>query len=284
MDRFSKYNPKSTFLYFLCVIILTISINHPVYMVVSLLCALFYKIKLCTRGAILYFLKFILPIILFVALFNFAFAHYGNTLLFTVRDIRFTLEALFYGLHQGVMLSGVILWFSAYNEVVTTERFLAVFGNVMPNTALVFSMVLGFIPRLKKNAVEIEDARLLVDNDKSKFKCMLMNFSALVTMALEDSINLAEGMRARGFGGGRRVYSKYKFRFKDLMLLLISLLLTAFIIIEKAVGKIGFIFEPDIYCSGMSALSLAAFTLIMLLPVIIDFTEDMKWHILKQRA
>lgn len=283
MDRFSKYNPKSTFLFFLFVILLAIIIMHPFYLAVSFLSAFVYKILLNGKKAFSYLFKFIIPLVVFVAVFNFIFAHYGDTVLFVISDIYFTFESLFYGLCQGLMVAGVITWFSNYSTVVTSERFLSVFGSVAPNTALIFSSVLSFIPRLEKNYTEIRDARKLLDENSSKFKSTLNIFSAVVTMTLEQSISLGDSMKARGFSSKRKVYSKYRFNLKDLMLLIFTIvvfiLLSAYIIADR----LTFIYEPVVEMGDFAILPFVLYSVLAFLPVLIDFSEDIRWRILKQR-
>lgn len=283
MDRFSKFNPRVTFLFFALITVLTLILFNPVYLAVSFAAALCYKVKLEGRCAIAYFIKFIAPLILLVSIFNMLFTHYGVTVLFTAFDMNFTLEGLFYGLCQGVMISSLILWFSCYSQVVTSEKFLAVFGKIAPNSALVFSMVLSFIPRLRKNAAEIDDARLLIDYEKSKFKRNIKNFSALVSLTLEQSIEVSDSMKARGFGRGRTSYSKYSFSIGDGVCIAAELIAFIVLCVMKALGKMTFIFEPVIRTEHTSVLSIVLFTLFSFLPLIVDLTEDMRWFYLKQK-
>lgn len=282
MDRFSKYNPKAAFSFFLIEIVLTIVIFNPIMLAISFLSAFGYKLKLEGRAAFLYLLKFIFPLIALVAVFNFAFSHYGMTVLFTFRDMNFTAESLFYGFTQGLLLGSVIMWFSIYGRVITAERFIAVFGRIMPNTALIFSMVLSFIPRLRKNAGEINDARQLIGSE-GKLKKSMNNFSALITMTLEQSIETADSMKARGYNKGRNIYMKYRFSRNDLLLMLFTFLSGAALIITKAIGYLDFLFDPVIKMKNMPVYAVLIFAVLSLLPVIIDFLEDMRWFYLKRK-
>lgn len=282
MDRFSKYNPKAAFSFFLIEIVLTIVIFNPIMLSISFLSAFVYKLKLEGRAAFLYLLKFILPLIALVAVFNFAFSHYGMTVLFTFRDMNFTAESLLYGFTQGLLLGSVIMWFSNYGRVITAERFIAVFGRIMPNTALIFSMVLSFIPRLRKNAGEINDARQLIGSE-GKLKKSMNNFSALITMTLEQSIETADSMKARGYNKGRNIYMKYRFSLNDLLLMLFTFLSGAVLIIIKAIGYLDFLFDPVIKMKNMPVYAVLIFAVLSLLPVIIDFLEDMRWFYLKRK-
>lgn len=282
MDRFSKYNPKAAFSFFLLEIILTIVIFNPVMLAVSFVSAFAYKLKLDGRVAVSYLFKFIFPLVLFVALFNFAFSHYGITVLFTFRDMNFTAESLFYGLNQGMLLGSVVMWFSCYGRVITAERFIAVFGRIMPNTALIFSMVLSFIPRLRKNACEINEARQLISGE-SRLKKSISNFSALITMTLEESIETADSMKARGYHKGRSIYSKYRFSVKDFILIMFIVLSSAALIAVKGLGQLDFLFDPVIKMDSLPIWAVVIFSVMSLLPVMIDLLEDMKWSYLKQK-
>lgn len=284
MDRFSKYNPKVTFLFFILVFIFTLSFFHPIFVLISFIAALGYKFKLDGRKTFFYLFKFILPIIFLITLFNFIFAHYGVTTLFTVHDIYFTLESMFYGLCQGTMFGAVIIWFSCYSMVVTSECFISIFGRFAPNIALVFSMVLSFIPRFRKNAQEINDARMLLDCEHNRLRKSISNFSALVTLTLEESIETADSMKARGFGKGRTVYSKYKFSLSDGICMAVMIVLSVLLIVFKFNGSTQFLFEPVIKMTSFPLIPMIIFAITMFLPMIIDFEEDIRWHFLKQKV
>ncbi|MDE6156329.1 MAG: energy-coupling factor transporter transmembrane protein EcfT, partial [Eubacterium sp.] len=245
--------------------------------------ALCYKFKLEGKRTIAYFIKFIAPLVLLVTAFNMFFTHYGVTVLFTAFDMNFTFEGLFYGFCQGIMISSLIMWFSCYSRVVTSERFLAVFGKFAPNSALVFSMVLSFIPRLRKNASEINDARLLLDDEKSKLKRSIKNFSALLSLTLEQSIEVSDSMKARGFGRGRTSYSKFSFFIADGVCIAAEFIAFAVLCVMRALGKMTFIFEPVIRMDNISVMSIVLFTIFSILPLIVDLTEDMRWFYLKQK-
>lgn len=283
MDRFSKFNPRVTFLFFMLITLLTLVLFNPVYLAISFVSAVCYKFKLEGKGAMFYFIKFIVPLMLLVTVFNMLFTHYGMTVLFTAFDMNFTLEGLFYGFCQSVMISSLIMWFSCYSQVVTAERFLAVFGKFAPNSSLVFSMVLAFIPRLRKNASEINDARLLLDDEKSKLKRSIKSFSALLSLTLEQSIEVSDSMKARGFGRGRTSYSKYSFSICDGVCIAAELIAFTVLCVMKALGKMVFIFEPVIRMDNISVISIVLFTLFSFLPLIVDLSEDMRWFYLKQK-
>ncbi len=84
-----------------------------------------------------------------MALLNPMFNHYGVTMLYYVKSSGnwITLEALVYGVVLGAVMFVVIQWFSCYNKVMTTDKFIYLFGRIIPALSLILSMALRFVPR-----------------------------------------------------------------------------------------------------------------------------------------
>ncbi len=284
MDRFSKYNPKVNLLFFLLIIIQSLMLFNPIMLLVSLLGAFCYKLILKGSQAFRYFFLYTFPIVIFIALFNMLFAHYGEHILFTIRNLPFTAEAFLYGLTQGLTVGCVMLWFSSYNDIVSGEMLLSVFGSALPNTSMIFSMTLTFIPRLKRNAAEIKDSKALLSNKNSSMSRSVDNLSTLVMMTLEDSIEVSDSMRARGFTGKRTQYSRYKFRYTDLLFLIAEILFFAIILVLKMKGDAAFEISHEIRVGMISPLLIISYISMSFLPVIVDVLEDVKWKYLKQKA
>ena len=235
------------------------------------------------KKAVLTFVTFLLPFTLLVALFNMVFTSYGVDVLFSLANKHFTLEGFFYGLCQGVMFSSVILWLSNYSIVMSSDKFMSVFSKLAPNLTLVLTMTFSFIPRLRKNAQEINDARMNIDLGQSKFKKSLDNFSSLVSMTLEESIEISDTMRARNFNSSRKPYSKYRFCSLDLILMIFIIALAVCEVIMNIFNVSEFIFDPEIKVISFSSLDFTVFAVFMFIPVIINILEGIKWHILKQK-
>ncbi|MGN1123443.1 MAG: energy-coupling factor transporter transmembrane component T family protein [Eubacterium sp.] len=283
MDRFSKYNPKVTFLFFLLVIVCNLIMSDPICLSLGLSGGFLFNLRLQGKRAFKELFAFALPLILLSALFNMLFTSWGSTVLFTLLSKPFTFEGLFYGFSRGLMFAGVIMWISCYSLVLSTDRFLAVFSNALPNISLLLSAVLSFIPRLRENAGEINDSRRLIDDGKTRLQKSLDNFSSLLSMTLEESIELSDSMRARGFNKNRKAYSKYRLFAGDFVVLIFICIIFACIIALKIKGCATFVYEPEISMNGFSPLSAVACLLLNFLPVIIDLTEDIKWFYLKQK-
>ena len=69
-DRFSKYHPIVSFLYFTLVIGFSMTLSHPLAQGISLFCALTYAVQTEGTKAALFSLKWCLPMFLLTAFIN----------------------------------------------------------------------------------------------------------------------------------------------------------------------------------------------------------------------
>ena len=284
MDRFSKFHPIVSFSFFIGVIVLTLVFSNSVYGALSFLCAFCYFARRKGKSALSFLLKFVIPIVLLAAIFNMLFSHYGNTVILSVKGINFTLEALTAGLLTGVMIGAVMVWFFAYNEIITADKFMALFGGFAPNLALLFSMILRFIPLMIKTSNEIKDAHIGLGYEIKGLKNALSRFSALLSISLEKSIETADTMKARGFGTKKRsFYSAFVFRKSDVLALALTVLFLVYLFIACSADISQITFKPMIEMKSVNLIPVAVFLIFSLFPLIADLTEDVKWLLLKSK-
>ena len=107
--------------------------------------------------------------------------------------------------------------------------------------------------------------------------------SILITWALENAIDTADSMRARGYGlPGRTSYSPFKFRKNDSILLVIIIGLSSLSIYGEMAGYISFTYFPyisEIKLSSSALLLYAAYFLLTTLPMWIEIKEGIKWRL-----
>ncbi len=110
--------------------------QHPVFICISYAGALSYSVFLLGRlkRTLRQSFLFTLPSLLIVALLNPLFNHYGVTMLYYVESSGnwITLDALVYGVVLGAVMFVVIQWFSCYNKVMTSDKFIYLFGKLIP--------------------------------------------------------------------------------------------------------------------------------------------------------
>lgn len=151
-------HPFVAFSFFVAVISLTMCASEPVFAALSLVAALLYLLVLKGPRPTLRLLGLAVMILLVVTVFNAFFVHQGMTVLFYIFQNPITLEATVYGVSLGCMLAAVLMWFSCYQEVVGSDRFLALFSHIVPTTAMMVSMIFNFIPQVMAKARQIDDA------------------------------------------------------------------------------------------------------------------------------
>ncbi len=278
---FSKLHPTVLFLYFFMSVAAVMSFNNPVISALSLICASACTVVLFGRQA-LGRLGFSVIIIAVVSAFNFLFAHYGNDVLFTFKNTDFTLEALFFGFNQGMVISAALLWFTAMGKCVDSEKLVYLF-RFAPKIALMLSMILGFIPRFLKKQKEIREARLALNGGeaskgvKGKMSAAVNDLSALTNYALEGSIITANSMTARGYNPRVIRGGRYRFKTDDFVFLFVSASLFAFVLVQKVIGNLSFVFEPDIYIKRLSVPAAVCFFIFGLMPVVTDLWRTFSW-------
>ncbi len=284
MDRFSKFHPIVGFSFFAGIIIVTLMFSNSICLFFSLICAFAFYCRLKGRADALKLLKYSVFIVFIAAFFNMLFSRYGATVLFCVKSINFTLESLTAGLFTGIMISAVGFWFFCFNEIVTDDKFMALFGGVAPNFTLLFSMILRFLPLLLSLSNEITQAQKGLGREIRGVKNGIKRFSALISITLEKSIETADTMKARGFGSGkRRFYSPYIFKGADAAALVITLVLLGVSLFACTRGIFVFSLEPVIRIENKNPLLVAIFILYALFPLAVDFAEDIKWLLLRSK-
>ncbi len=220
-DSFSQYHPIVSLVYFIMVIGFSMIFMHPLCLGISLFSAVIYNYIL--KGSKATSWIYMLPLLLLTALINPAFNHRGLTiLLYLPSGNPLTLESLVYGLAAATMIGSVIVWFSSYSKVMTSDKFIYLFGRIIPSFSLVLSMVLSFVPRFKAQAIEVARGQKGLGRDISKgsllqrLKLGIKIMSILITWSLENAIETGDSMKSRGYGlPGRTAFSIYEFTKRD---------------------------------------------------------------------
>lgn len=298
-DAFSRCHPILNFFYFLVVMGITMFMQHPVFLALSFVAAIFYAVWLeGWRKVLRMNLLFTLPGLLITSLLNPMFNHYGVTPLLYIESSGnwVTLEALIYGMVLGCVLFIIILWFSCYNQVMTSDKFIYLFGRIIPALSLMLAMALRFVPHFTNQMKVIRNGQKCVGMDVSNGSLLsrirhgLNMISILVTWALENAIETADSMKSRGYGlHGRTAFSIYHFDQRDRRLGAAMLLLTALVLYGCSRGAAfaqynprillaGFVvmgYTPEESCSlGLALLTFVSFGLFAFLPLLLDVAEE----------
>lgn len=288
-DAFSNYHPVVNFLYFAFVFGFSMVFMHPVCLLISLICAIIYSIKLKGKKAIKFNLLVLLPIIIVTALINPAFNHEGATIITYLHTGNpLTLESIAYGLGAATMLGAIFTWFSSYNEIMTSDKFVYLFGRIIPGLSLILSMALRFVPKFKAQIKVVSEAQRSIGRDISnggvfeRIRHGLTILSIMITWALENSIETADSMKSRGYGlPGRTAFSIYRFEKRDKLAIISISLLGGYILLGGIMGGFKWRYFPTMKGQGLGLFSISlwiAYITLCIIPIIINRQEEIQWE------
>ena len=283
-DAFSRCHPVVNLLYFALVLLGAMVLQHPVCQVISLVGAVALFVMLGGEKPGGFRLWYALALFVLTAAANPAFSHEGRTILrYLPSGNPLTLESILYGLGAGLTLCTALIWFSDYTRIMTSDKFVYLFGRIVPALSLVLSMTLRFVPRFSAQARRVASAQAAVGNDMRsgsllhRVKCALMVFSILVTWSLENAVDTADSMRARGYGlPGRSAFSIFTLTRRDKTLLAVMGALGAIVIAGFCLGALSWRYYPSVKGAGFtpgSILCYLSFLILNLIPVILEQKE-----------
>lgn len=200
---------------------LTMSAMQPVLIALSLAGGLAYGCASRGAAATLRALRWQLPVILIIAVFNPLFSASGSTELFRLGERAVYLESLVYGACMGGLFVASVLWFEAAASMVGYDKVLALLGNAAPVVALMISMCMRLIPQFVRRGHAIFAVQDAIDVPgraaTEPVRARLRASSVLMGWSMEDSLERADAMRARGWDASRRrtTYARYRFRASD---------------------------------------------------------------------
>lgn len=292
-DAFSRCHPLVGFVFFLGAIGMGALILHPAYILASGICAITYYCLLNGwKGLKMVGLS--IPVFLFLTFANPLVNHDGERILTYVFGRPYTLEALIYGMVIAGMLIAMLMWAGCYNAVMTSDKFMTLFGGVIPTISMLLLMVLRLVPNMIRKIGQIAGARRSIgkgaaENAAWREKVMdsLSVFSALMTWALEGGVITADAMRSRGYNAGKRTsFQTHVIKPGDVCLLAILGLTAAGGIELIARGGTAASYTPVMEITPVTGWRLwgfGAYCVFLSLPTLLYIKEAVQWHISRSR-
>lgn len=287
---FKNLHPFAGLMFFIFSFVYSLTPTDPISLIVSFVCSVVYDLKLRKSKTVSFLFKFIFPLIILITVFNGLISHYGVTVLFVmINGKNFTLEALVYGFVSAVKISSMLIWLDCFNEIITGDKIIFLFGRFSPRIALIISMVLRFIPLIREQSAEILKAEKGIGNSVAsrsfigKIKGASRSLFVLVSWTMEKGIDTSDSMRARGYGlQGRTSCNSYVFSLKDVAVTVISVAATviSFISAKRFYASYNPIIDipvPDV----PEIILIVFFASVLLMPVILDLREEKRWSISK---
>jgi len=287
-DTFAGFHPAVNLFYFAVVIGFAMFFMHPISLAISLVCAFTYSVHLNGKKTVKMWLIFLLPLIIIATGINPLFNHQGGTIVgYLPNGNPLTLESIMFGLAAAVMLATVITWFSCFNTVMSSDKIIYLFGRIIPALSLILAMALRLVPRFRDQIKVISNAQKCIGRDVSdgnifrKARHGIKILSIMITWALENAIETADSMKARGYGLPRRTaFSIFRFDRRDVWAAAYIFVCCA-IVIAGAVTEVSrFRYFPTIRGEWAGFWTAAVFFVhfaLGIFPIIVSLKEDITW-------
>lgn len=297
--KHTLFHPFVEFFYFFLVLLFSMILMHPAGLAISLLSSAGCAVMLNGRKAVRFGLCCLLPMAVLVCIVNPLFNHRGMTILAYFPDGNpLTLESVLYGMAAACMLMAVMEWFFCFRAVMTSDKFLYLFGKLLPHFSLVLSMIFRLVPEFARQFKRVREAqrtiRETVDSGKNpdkrvmkKFRYAVEDVSIMISWSMEHGIETADSMKSRGYGlPGRSSFSLYRFGKKDAIMLGILALFGGYIAAGCVFQATKFIYYPSIYSwqSGVYPASVfCVYAILCLMPIVFDRKEALTWKRLQSK-
>jgi energy-coupling factor transport system permease protein len=289
-DTFASYHPIINFIYFCAVIIFSMLFLHPIFLAITIAGSFTYSVSLNGMKGLRQIAIYLVPMMILATLINPLFNHRGVTILGYLNNNPITLESIYYGIAVGIMFGSVILWFSCFYSVFTTDKLTHLFGRIAPSLSLIFSMVLRFVPRFKTQLTIITNGQKCLGRNvtdgtiRQRLKNGIKILSIMISWALENSIETADSMKSRGYGlSGRTSFSIYRFDTRDRIALLALLVLIFLITYGALMEWYKIQFFPSVKVKYNTPAIFAVYFLLCFAPTFLNIWEAIKWKRLKSK-
>src|SRR5699024_934541 len=292
MRNFASFHPLILFLYYVFIVFVTVFMMHPIILLLSLIGSISFFFMLAKPKQFCKDIGFYSIVFLFIVITNPIFVHKGETILFFYNDHPITMEAILYGVVIGMMLVSIIFWSKAYSLIMTSDKFVYLFGKIMPKLSLVLAMALKFIPLFKSQIKKVNATQKTLglytsESITDKIFSGIRTFNSILTWSLENAVLQADAMKARGYGlAGRTNFSIFTVKKRDIFLLCLMILLFCWTIYEYTLGSFEFYYYPKFDSISVSAYTLkqqGAIFLLTMFPFIFEVKEHIQWKFLQSK-
>jgi len=286
--RFERFHPLVSFLYYAGSVVLLFFMLHPLFLGIGFVVVLAVNFIHDRLSGLRRWIFFIITCLFFMVILNPLFNERGRYVLFEMGNHRFTLEAFVYGGMNALSIITVIALFVSYNVVMTPNKLLFLFGKFLPQFAVLLMLTLRFMPLMRRRVEEISVIQrskgISISHGKWKVKAKIgMQYvQVLLTHSLEEAIQTADSMKARGYGQGiRSSYEYFRFRKIDFIAFFYLSFLFAILLFGRIFGYGYFTIYPIMeswQLSMMEVRILVCYLLFLGFPLLVEAGEMSRWR------
>lgn len=250
-----RYHPGGIVFYFAAMLVFSAWFQQPVFLALSLLTALVvsrvllgrqWKKRLGWNG----FIGMV------IGLWWAVFARFGDTILLQhVLGNPLTLEGLVYSATLWIRATAVLLWWDCLLCLVSVERLLTLTGKLFPHLSLYGTVLLRFLPQLRRQRQGIQQARGGIGIRESwRERCQRESMTA--TWGLERLQSTIQAMRCRGYSLRRRTtYQPTWLKHGDRLLLVWESWSVSLLLCGWALNQTRAWYDPELIVNPITPLS-----------------------------
>lgn len=265
-----RYHPGVITLYFAAMLVFTAWFQQPVFLALSLFTALVVS-KATLGDQWNRRLGWSLLLGAVVGVWWAVFARFGDTILLdNLLGNPLTLEGLVYSATLWVRVTAVVLWWESLLRLVPAERLLTLTGKVFPHLSLYGTVLIRFLPQLRRQRQGIQAARAGIGVAES-WREKTRRESMVATWGLESLQRTVQAMRCRGYSLRRRTtYQATWLKHGDRLLLLLEGWGIILLLCGWALNQTRAWYDPELIVNRVTPLSggfYVVYVLFALLPV-----------------
>jgi energy-coupling factor transport system permease protein len=288
--QFHAFHPVVNFSYYMGAIALVMINQHPIFLLVALSILITFHFFNDRFIQVKQWLFFMFTTGMLIFLINPLFNERGRHALLVVMGHRVTLEATTYGLMSALSIICVLMLFISYNEVMTPNKLLFLFSKFLPQFAILLMLTLRFIPLMRRRLNEIAAVQVSKGISikqgpwKERIKKGMLYVQVLLTYSLEEAIQTADSMKARGYGQKKRsTYEYFRLNKKDILTLLFFITLLSISLYGRYTGLGTLTIYPLMETVGLAPVEnfiLFVYALFLCFPLCVEIGEVIRWHLL----
>ncbi len=183
---------------------------------------------------------------LVATLLTLCLGHVGTTVLFTLPSAwlvlggPWTVEAIAYGVQSGLVLAAAVLAVAPLSLLLDASDLIDALPRGLDRTGATVASSLNLVPAVARSVRETAEAQRLRGLRTRRVGAWLEVLVPVILTSIEDSLQLAEAMEARGYGEGRRThYPAPAGDPRDLLVAGAALAALAAVIVLRLTGAIG---------------------------------------------
>lgn len=284
---FEKTHQSVNIVFFIAIFVTTLIFAHPFFVMTSFIAAFLTASYYLSFKTTIKTLLYILPFGLFSLIIMPIVSQQGTTELFWIGSRVILIESVLLTLSNFLIFTSILMWFMVFNKIMTTDKIQSLFGARMPKLALLVTMTLRFFPRLKSQIAQIHISRkmLLIKGKKLTLKEKMTEgirtFSTLFSWSLEDGLDTADIMRAKGYDlqdktqYKRQQTTKSTFIYTCILVLMLLLLCIAYF---NSSFYYAYIPVFTFSYSWQTLIMLLMFTILQFFPLILEGIGELAWH------